>query len=62
MKDRLLNIKQLKEAIEYYENLAVVEGTYAHHRRDECLDGLYKSLEKLEGGKQHEAFQRHVRR
>lgn len=48
MKDRLLNIKQLKEAIEYYEKLPVVGGSYSQHRRDECLHDLYATLEKLE--------------
>ena len=40
-------IKELKEAIEYYENLPVVGDSYAQHRRDECLDELYEKLEGL---------------
>ena len=43
-------IKRIEEAIEYYENLSVVGGSYAEHRRDECLDALYKQLESLTTG------------
>ena len=51
MNPNYFEIKELKEAIKYYENLPVVGGSYAQHRRDECLDGLYEKLEKLEGKK-----------
>ena len=42
-------IAALKEAIEYYENMEVVDGSYAQHRRDECLDACYARLEALIG-------------
>ena len=49
MNSDYFDIKELKEAIKYYEDLPVVGGSYAQHRRDKCLDSLYDLLEELEG-------------
>ena len=50
-------IKELKEAIEYYENLPVVGGSYAQHRRDECLEAMYKQLDALTRANHRSAIQ-----
>ena len=49
MKDVSKEISEIKNAIEHYESMELKGGSYNDILRDECLEVLYRILEKLEG-------------